>query len=111
MSNDAGTGSDNVISTIEASIPRSSNRCRSTTALPPSPYVPITSGSTSPIRTAESATTTLQSSLKLQERGVVRDQLDMPRRARLNRRNGVVHQRVVHPRVRQPHRKIRTALA
>ena len=51
-----GTGSASVISTISASKPRSRNRCRNTTELPPSPYVPITSGSTSPIRTVDSAT-------------------------------------------------------
>src|SRR5881398_460519 len=94
---------------ISASKPRSRNRCRNTTALPPSPYVPITSGSTSPIRTVESATG--QRSLKLKERGVVGDDLDVSRRAGRDGLNGVVHQRVFDPRVAQPYCQIGAALA
>src|SRR5690349_23168119 len=112
MSSVDGTGSSSVISTISASKPRSRSRCRSTTELPPSPYVPMTSGSTSPIRTVESATAApSERPVQLQERGVVRHHLDMPRRTRRDGLNGVVHQRVFDARITEPHREIRSALA
>src|SRR5215218_4843344 len=117
--------------TISAWKPLSRNRCRITTELPPSPYVPITSGSTRPIRTVESAifprvvpypagvgpslqppgttAASSQGAIQLQERGVVRDDLDMARRARRDRLDGVVHQRVLDARVAEPHRKVGTA--
>src|SRR6187200_478950 len=111
MSSVEGTGSSSVISTISASKPLSRNRCRSTTELPPSPYVPITSGSTNPIRTVESATAAPpERPVQLQERGVIRHHLDMSRRTRRDGLNGVVHQRVFDARITEPYRQIRSAL-
>src|ERR1700759_296285 len=110
MSSSDGTGSASVISTISASKPLSRNRCRSTTELPPSPYVPITSGSTSPIRTVDSPMS-CQCSLQGQERRVVGDDLDVSRRARRDRLNRVVYQRVFDARISQSDRQISTAFA
>src|SRR4051812_42675995 len=99
------------MSMTSASKPLRCNRCRSTTELPPSPYVPITSGSTSPIRTVESPTAApAQCAVQSQERGVVRDHLDMAGRTRRDGLDGVVHQRVRDARIAEPNGQIGTSL-
>src|SRR3954467_11271328 len=96
------------MSMTSASKPLRCNRWRNTTELPPSPYVPITSGSTRPIRTVESATG--QRSIQRQKRGVVRDHLDMPGRARPDGLDGVMHQRVLDAGIAQTNGQIGSAL-
>src|SRR5690349_4788811 len=97
--------------TISASKPLRRNRCRITTELPPSPYVPMTSGRTSPIRTVDSATARpTERPVQGKERRVVRDDLDMAGWARRNGIDGIVHQRVLDARVAESHREVGAAL-
>src|SRR4029077_3778348 len=97
---------------ISASKPRSRNRCRNTTELPPSPYVPITSGSTSPIRTVESDTSgPPECSVQLQEGGVVGDDLDVSRRAGRDGFPRVGHQSVFDAGLSEAHAQVFSALA
>src|SRR3954462_5761739 len=99
------------MSMTSASKPLAGNPWRRPTELPPSPYVPITSGSTRPIRTVESDTAgPAQRAVQSQKRGVVRDHLDVAGRTGRDSLDGVVHQRVRDARIAEPNGQIGTPL-